>query len=142
MSISNPAFRPVQDARWADLQRLQTSSPMYDAVIDEVKGRRIRIGDHWLADFASCNYLGFDLEPEIIDSVDASIRQWGTHPSWSRLLGNPRMYIDIEERLTEPSRRRRHSRATDDHPHSHVGHSCYRGPGRHLPRRASAPNHL
>ncbi len=101
MSISNPAFRPVQDARWADLQRLQTSSPMYDAVIEEVKGRRIRIGDHWLADFASCNYLGFDLEPEIIDSVDASIRKWGTHPSWSRLLGNPRMYIDIEERLTE-----------------------------------------
>ena len=28
MSISNPAFRPVQDARWADLQRLQTSSPI------------------------------------------------------------------------------------------------------------------
>ncbi|MDQ2758832.1 MAG: pyridoxal phosphate-dependent aminotransferase family protein [Actinomycetota bacterium] len=73
---------------------------MYDAVIEEVKGRRIRIADHWLADFASCNYLGFDLEPEIIDSVDASVRQWGTHPSWSRLLGNPRMYIDIEDRLT------------------------------------------
>jgi 8-amino-7-oxononanoate synthase len=53
MSISNPAFRPVQDARWTDLQRLQTSSPMYDAVIEEVKGRRIRFGDHWLADFAS-----------------------------------------------------------------------------------------
>jgi 8-amino-7-oxononanoate synthase len=101
MSISNPAFRPIQDARWADLQRLRTSSPMYDAVIEEVNGRRIRIGDHWLADFASCNYLGFDLEPEIIDSVDASIRTWGTHPSWSRLLGNPRMYIDIEDRLTD-----------------------------------------
>ncbi|MDQ1537914.1 MAG: 8-amino-7-oxononanoate synthase [Actinomycetota bacterium] len=101
MSITNPIFRPVQDARWADLQRLRTTSPMYDAVIDEVKGRRIRIGDHWLADFASCNYLGFDLDQEILDSVDASIRQWGTHPSWSRLLGNPRMYIDIEDRLTE-----------------------------------------
>jgi 7-keto-8-aminopelargonate synthetase-like enzyme len=101
MSISDPNFRPAQDARWADLQRLRTSSPMYDAVIEEVKGRRIRIGDHWLADFASCNYLGFDLEPEIIDSVDASIRAWGTHPSWSRLLGNPRPYLDIEDRLTD-----------------------------------------
>ena len=30
-------------ARWADLERLRDSSPMYDAVIDEVKGRRIRI---------------------------------------------------------------------------------------------------
>ena len=101
MPISNPAFRPVQDVKWADLQRLRTLSPMYDAVIEEVRGRRIRIRDHWLADFASCNYLGFDLEPEIIDSVDASLRKWGTHPSWSRLLGNPRLYIDIEDRLTE-----------------------------------------
>jgi 8-amino-7-oxononanoate synthase len=101
MSITDPNFRPAQDARWADLQRLRTSSPMYDAVIEEINGRRIRIGDHWLADFASCNYLGFDLEPQIIDSVDASIRAWGTHPSWSRLLGNPRPYLDIEERLTD-----------------------------------------
>ena len=73
---------------------------MYDAVIDEVRGRRIRIGDHWLSDFASCNYLGFDLEPEIIESVHEQLLRWGTHPSWSRLLGNPRPYIDIEERLT------------------------------------------
>ena len=29
------------------------------------------------------------------------MRRWGTHPSWSRLLGNPRLYPDIEERLTE-----------------------------------------
>jgi 8-amino-7-oxononanoate synthase len=31
---------------------------MMDAVIDEADGRMIRIGEHWLADFASCNYLG------------------------------------------------------------------------------------
>jgi 8-amino-7-oxononanoate synthase len=87
--------------RPTDLARLRVSSPLYDAVIDEVKGRRIRIADRWLADFASCNYLGFDLEPEIIDSVDGALRKWGTHPSWSRLLGNPRLYVDIEERLTD-----------------------------------------
>jgi 7-keto-8-aminopelargonate synthetase-like enzyme len=73
---------------------------MYDAVIDEIDGRRIRIGSHWLTDYASCNYLGFDLDPEIMDAIDREIRRWGTHPSWSRLLGNPRLYIDIEERLT------------------------------------------
>jgi 8-amino-7-oxononanoate synthase len=74
---------------------------MMDAVIDEVAGRRIRIGDHWLCDFASCNYLGFDLHPEIIRSVGSQLRRWGTHPSWSRLLGNPRTYVEIEEELTE-----------------------------------------
>lgn len=74
---------------------------MFDAVIDEVSGRRIRIGDTWLIDFASCNYLGFDLDPEIMAAIDGPVRRWGTHPSWSRLLGNPRLYIDIEERLTD-----------------------------------------
>ncbi len=74
---------------------------MMDAVIDEVRGRRIRVDDQWLCDFASCNYLGFDLHPEIIDSVQGELRRWGTHPSWSRLLGSPRPYIDIEEQLTD-----------------------------------------
>jgi len=89
-----------RDARWSDLERLRTSSPMYDAVIDEVRGRRIRIGRHWLTDFASCNYLGLDLDPEIIASIEGQVRRWGTHPSWSRLLGNPSLYPEIEEKLT------------------------------------------
>jgi 8-amino-7-oxononanoate synthase len=74
---------------------------MTDAVIDEIDGRMIRIGDAWLADFASCNYLGFDLEREIIDAVPQYLDRWGTHPSWSRLLGSPVLYEQIEERLTE-----------------------------------------
>ena len=73
---------------------------MTDAVIDEIDGRMIRIGDHWLADFASCNYLGFDLDREIIDAIPAYLDAWGTHPSWSRLLGSPVLYEQIEERLT------------------------------------------
>ena len=73
---------------------------MTDAVIDEIDGRMIRIGDQWLADFASCNYLGFDLDTEIIDAVPAYLDAWGTHPSWSRLLGSPVLYEEIETRLT------------------------------------------
>jgi 8-amino-7-oxononanoate synthase len=87
--------------RWAELARLRHVTRFYDAVIEEIDGRRIRIGEHWLADFASCNYLGFDLDPEIMAAPAEQIRRWGTHPSWSRLLGNPRLYPDIEERLTE-----------------------------------------
>jgi len=75
------------------------SQPMLDAVIDEVAGRMIRIGDQWLADFASCNYLGFDLDPEIIAAVPPYLARWGTHPSWSRLLGSPVLYEQIEEQL-------------------------------------------
>jgi 8-amino-7-oxononanoate synthase len=84
----------------ADLSALTATHPMMDAVIDEVDGRMIRVGDTWLADFASCNYLGFDLDREIIDAVPAYLERWGTHPSWSRLLGSPALYEDIEDRLT------------------------------------------
>ncbi|HEV8563470.1 MAG TPA: pyridoxal phosphate-dependent aminotransferase family protein [Actinomycetota bacterium] len=91
--------------RWvdtvSDLTRLKNTHPMVDAVIDEQVGRRIRIGDRWLADFASCNYLGFDLDEEIIAAVPEYLAKWGTHPSWSRLLGSPRMYEEIEEQMTE-----------------------------------------
>jgi 8-amino-7-oxononanoate synthase len=83
-----------------DLTALKTSHPMMDAVIDEIDGRMIRIGDRWLADFASCNYLGFDLDPEIQAAVPAQLEAWGTHPSWSRLLGSPILYEQIEEHLT------------------------------------------
>ena len=91
--------------RWlaacSDLAELERTHPMTDAVIDEIDGRMIRIGDKWLADFASCNYLGFDLDPTIIAAIPEYIRQWGTHPSWSRLLGSPVLYERIEDRLTE-----------------------------------------
>src|SRR5439155_2394797 len=97
-----------EDDRWlekwlettSDLARLQYVHPMVDAVIDEIDGRMIRVGDHWLADFASCNYLGFDLDRQIIEAIPEYIDRWGTHPSWSRLLGSPVLYEDLETELT------------------------------------------
>jgi 8-amino-7-oxononanoate synthase len=98
----------VASERWIDrwlaacseLAELERSNPMTDAVIDEIDGRMIRVGDQWLADFASCNYLGFDLDREIIAAVPAFLETWGTHPSWSRMLGSPVLYEHIEHRLT------------------------------------------
>ena len=72
-TLRAPSDRSAWVARWlaacSDLAELERSNPMTDAVIDEIDGRMIRIGDHWLADFASCNYLGFDLDREIIDAI-------------------------------------------------------------------------
>src|SRR3954454_16683589 len=103
-----PLSSPEPDSwvdRWlaacGDLAELERSHPMTDAVIEEIDGRMIRVDDHWLADFASCNYLGFDLEREIIDAIPPYLEKWGTHPSWSRLLGSPVLYSQIEERLAE-----------------------------------------
>ena len=91
--------------RWTrtteDLARLQYSHRMLDAVIEEIDGRAIRVGEKWLTDYASCNYLGLDLDQEIIAAVPEYLATWGTHPSWSRLLGSPRLYEQIEETVTE-----------------------------------------
>jgi 8-amino-7-oxononanoate synthase len=82
------------------IEELRIRTPMYDAVIEEIDGRRIRVGDRWLVDWASCNYLGFDLDDEIMAAIAHQVGRWGTHPGWSRMLGNPRLYPQIEERLT------------------------------------------
>ena len=105
-AISAPAS---VDAAWFErwfattkgLEPLMGSHPMVDAVIDEIDGRLIRIGNHWLIDFASSNYLGFDLDPEIIDAVPAYLHQWGTQPGWSRYRGSPRLYEEIEAQLAD-----------------------------------------
>jgi 8-amino-7-oxononanoate synthase len=114
--MMNPDRRPLpgrrrssDEVKWidrwlaacADLDELKRSNPMTDAVIDEIDGRRIRVGTQWLCDFASCNYLGFDLDREIMDAIPGYVEKWGTHPSWSRLLGSPILFGQIEERLTE-----------------------------------------
>src|SRR5213596_2868814 len=99
--MSRPAWIDKWLVACKDLADLERSNPMTDAVIDEIDGRMIRIGDHWLADFASCNYLGLDLEREIIDAIPPYLERWGTHPSWSRLLGSPVLYPQLEDRLTQ-----------------------------------------
>ncbi|WP_238011950.1 pyridoxal phosphate-dependent aminotransferase family protein [Dactylosporangium sp. AC04546] len=101
MTVEQLATAVDEDPRYSGIAHLREHTRFYDAVIDEIDGRRIRVGGHWLTDWASCNYLGFDLEPEIIDAVEPQLRRWGTHPSWSRMLGNPSLYPRIEERLAE-----------------------------------------
>jgi 8-amino-7-oxononanoate synthase len=84
---------------YEQLARMRGPNPMYDVIVDEIDGRRLRVGDHWLTDFASCNYLGFDLDPEIAAAVPEYLARWGTHPSWSRMIASPRPFVDIEDRL-------------------------------------------
>src|SRR6266508_3851482 len=91
-------------ARWltacADLEELFAHHQVLDAVIQQVDGRRIRVDGRWLTDFASCNYLGLDLDPEVLAAIPGYLQRWGTHPSWSRMLGSPALYPQIEEHLS------------------------------------------
>jgi 7-keto-8-aminopelargonate synthetase-like enzyme len=68
-------------ARWlsacADLDELFAHHHLLDAIIEEIDGRRIRVGERWLIDFASCNYLGLDLDREVIEAIPAFLDRWG-----------------------------------------------------------------
>jgi 8-amino-7-oxononanoate synthase len=72
---------------------------LYDNVVTEQQGRRIRVRGRWLDDFASCNYLGLDLRSEIMDAIGPAVRKWGTHPSWARMAASPELYEILEEKL-------------------------------------------
>jgi 8-amino-7-oxononanoate synthase len=83
------------------INEVLNASPMFDADAMEIQGRMIRFGEKWVADFASCNYLGFDLETEIIESVEPALKKWGVHPSWCRLVASPNLYAQAEELLAD-----------------------------------------
>jgi 8-amino-7-oxononanoate synthase len=97
-------MRTALATRWrgvtADLARLQHNHPLVDAVADEIDGRMIHVGDRWLSDFASSNYLGFDVDAEIIEAVPDHLRRWGSGPGFSR-AGLRRHHEELEECLTE-----------------------------------------
>jgi 8-amino-7-oxononanoate synthase len=85
----------------AEVSRLMVEHPMGDAVVEEVDGRRIQVDDHSLVDFASCNYLGLDLDLEVIAQVPAYLARWGTHPSWARGIASPEPYRRVEATVSE-----------------------------------------
>lgn len=100
----SPAWRAVLDQPLglrSELDRMRETAPFYDATVDEIHGRQVRIGDHWLTDFASCNYLGLDLDREVIAAVGPYLDRWGTHPSWSRMIASPEPYAEIEATLAD-----------------------------------------
>jgi 8-amino-7-oxononanoate synthase len=82
-----------------EVRELLERGCLYDRVVEEVRGRRIRIGERWLVDFASCNYLGLDLDERVMDAIPPEVRRFGTHPSWARMAASPVLYEVLEARL-------------------------------------------
>jgi 8-amino-7-oxononanoate synthase len=98
--MTEPADHVVP-SQLAEVARLIADHPMADAVVDQIDGRMLRIGDHWLADFASCNYLGLDLDPEVLAGVPDYLARWGTHPSWARGIASPALYQQVEAEVAD-----------------------------------------
>lgn len=74
----------------------------YNVTAKEIRGRKIKVSDdHWVIDFASCNYLGLDLDPEMDYTISKEIHKWGVHPSWCRLVASPDIYNQLERKIAD-----------------------------------------
>ena len=80
-------------------ERIFRQIPQLGVVVSEQDGRNVKIGGRWYSDFASANYLGLDLHPEVLASIPDAIRRWGAHPSWTRAVASPQIYEDLEQEI-------------------------------------------
>ena len=84
----------------AELQeRVFRRVPQLGVLVSEQDGRNVKIGGRWYSDFASANYLGLDLHPAVQASIPEAIKRWGVHPSWSRAVASPQIYVDLEQEI-------------------------------------------
>ena len=66
--------------------------------IDQVQGDRVRVGDRWLLNLASNNYLGLANDPRVIQAAQQACQDWGTGTGSSPLLSG---YTALHEQLAE-----------------------------------------
>lgn len=101
-ALDNLMAATMAEHRRAHIHGMFKQMKHYNVVAREIRGRHIRVSDdHWVIDFASCNYLGLDLHPHMQDWIFDSIQRWGVHPSWCRLVASPQIYNDVEDRIAE-----------------------------------------
>jgi 8-amino-7-oxononanoate synthase len=95
------------DSRYAGLSvsdllhHLIKEVPQFYNEVDEQSGRTLKIKGKVVYDFASANYLGLDLDERIFEQIQTDLRKWGTHPSWSRAIASPQIYLQLEDKLCD-----------------------------------------
>lgn len=96
-----PPNLPVAEQEQEDFSAATEEVPQIHAVVTEQIGRKVKIEERWIFDFASCNYLGIDLQPEIMEAIPPALKKWGVHPSWTRAVASPGIYEDLERALAD-----------------------------------------
>lgn len=75
-------------------------SPMFDVELSRVNKRRLEDKNgHWLADFATQDYLGLDFEPEVINAAIEGTKEFGTVVAWCRMVGTVDLFNKAEEEI-------------------------------------------
>src|SRR5262245_8628244 len=86
------------DDRRRLIAQICATSPMFGVVIRKAHQRRLEDQHgHWLADFATQDYLGLDFDPEVIQAAVAGTREYGTVVPWCRLVAINEVFLQVEE---------------------------------------------
>ncbi len=83
------------------IAEIMAKMPMRFLTIDRQNGRELIIQGREFIDFASCNYLGMDLDKNVMESILPMVKDWGIHPSWTRAVASPKPYIELEQELAD-----------------------------------------
>ena len=98
---AEPPPPDLEAAMWAQMLERVQAIPQAFNTADDQRGRQVLIDGRWRTDFASCNYLGFDLEPDVMAAIGPAVEKWGTHPSWTRAVASPAPYAELERELAK-----------------------------------------
>ena len=94
-------FREKQALAENKFTKTLVNIPQGNCIVTKQNKRNITIANNDAIDFASCNYLGLDLHPEVMAAIDPMVKQWGTHPSWTRMVASPQPYDDLEKLIAK-----------------------------------------
>lgn len=77
-------------------------SPMFDVIARKVNKRYLEdLNGHWLADFSTQSYLGFDFDPEVIQAAIEGTKEFGVVVAWCRLVATVNLFTEAEKRIAE-----------------------------------------
>ena len=134
---SSTGWRPCRD-----LAELKASHPMMDAVIDEIDGRMIRVGDQLARRLRLLQLPRLRPRPRDHRGGPRVPRRLGHASELVAPARQPGALRGDRGAPDRAARLRGLARPADDHPHPHVGDPAARRVGHDLPRRARAQDDL
>jgi 8-amino-7-oxononanoate synthase len=69
--------------------------------VGAVKGRKVRVGDHWVLSFASASYLGLEQDARVKRAVCQAVCSWGFSLAMPRVLARDRVTADLEAAIAQ-----------------------------------------
>lgn len=102
MSVEDFFIQNNLDERRKQIATIFAASPMFDAEILRIDNRSlVDSNGHWLADFATQDYLGLEFEPSVQEAAIDATRRFGPVIFWCRLVATVDLFNEAERQVAE-----------------------------------------